>query len=289
MTNRPLLLLASLLFIFTSYAEGPVRILAIGNSFSEDATEYYLHKICASEGMKVEICNLYVAACTIDMHLSNLRTDAKAYRYRKIDVKGKMTERTGVKLKDALRDGEWDYITFQQGSALSGLPDSYSNLSDLLISVREIVGPKPAFAWHMTWAYAGNSKHSGFAAYNNNQLQMFHSIEKTTRLILRQYPELKILIPCGTAIQDARTAILAGDDLTRDGYHLNEGIGRFIASCTWYAAIFRRIIYPDVWRPKGITEDEMEIALDAAHLAVMHPFSITPLHILASKHTKEHF
>ncbi|MDE5625793.1 MAG: DUF4886 domain-containing protein, partial [Muribaculaceae bacterium] len=42
---------------------GVVRILAIGNSFSEDAVDQYFHEICAAAGKKVVVGDLYIPGC----------------------------------------------------------------------------------------------------------------------------------------------------------------------------------------------------------------------------------
>lgn len=265
-------------------ADDVVRILAIGNSFSEDAVESYLSDICRSEGYNVVIGNLYIAGCSIDTHCNNMRDNTPAYRFRLIDTGGKIREQKNVRLRDALRSQRWDYITFQQASQYSGLYDSYNRLPELLSAVRAATGSRPVFGFHMTWAYAADTRHAGFANYGSNQLRMYHDIVSTCRRVMDDNPQLKFVIPCGTAVQNARTAILAGDDLTRDGYHLDTGIGRYVASCTWFAAIFRRIISDNVYVPRGISHINAVVARDAAHEAVMHPWRITPIRIETSGH-----
>lgn len=286
--KRPIFtLLFAVLLAFTSLSANAaeiIRILAIGNSFSEDAVEQNLREICASEGVSVVIGNLFIAACDIDRHVENIVLNAPAYRYRKIGADGKMTERNGATLQSALKDEKWDYITFQQASAKSGQYATYHQLGELLMKVRETVGPRPVFCWHMTWAYATNSTHAGFPAYASNQLNMFHAIEECAKLVMRDHPELKILIPAGTAIQNARTAMIAGDDLTRDGHHLELRVGRYVAACTWCAALFRRLLTDSLWRPKGVTPEQATTARDAAVLAVLHPWHISPLNVISSPH-----
>lgn len=46
-----------------------MNILAIGNSFSQDATRY-LHGIARSMGKKWNTANLYIGGCSIDRHRS---------------------------------------------------------------------------------------------------------------------------------------------------------------------------------------------------------------------------
>lgn len=279
--NRILFLIATLFLCFSqASADRIIKILAIGNSFSEDAVEQNFREICDSEGIKVIVGNLYIGGCSIDTHADNAAQNKNAYRYRKFIPGGKMVQTYNCSLEKALKNEKWDYISFQQASQYAGIYSTYERLGELLGYVRGIVGEHPIFMWHMTWAYASDSKHEGFAAYSNSQLNMYHAIVNVAKQVMRDHPEFKILIPTGTAIQDARTALIVGDDLTRDGYHLQLTMGRYIAACTWYTAIFRNIMLPNVWRPKAVTSPQAEVAHEAAHLAVIHPWRISPLHIL---------
>ena len=47
------------------------KVLAIGNSFSEDAT-HFLHQICESSGIENEVVNLYVGGCSLERHWRNV-------------------------------------------------------------------------------------------------------------------------------------------------------------------------------------------------------------------------
>ena len=54
------------LFLFLA---ATLRILAIGNSFSQDAVEQNLYEICAAAGQQVIIGNMYIPGCSIDKHV----------------------------------------------------------------------------------------------------------------------------------------------------------------------------------------------------------------------------
>lgn len=84
-----------------------------------------------------------------------------------------------------------------------------------------------------------------------------------------------ILVPSGTAIQNARTKL--GDVLCRDGYHLDLNIGRYIASCTWYEAIFKQTVVGNAYRPEKVTEEQAAIGQQAAHEAVKKPFKVSKI------------
>ena len=54
------------------------KILAIGNSFSQDATAY-LHDIAAAGGTDTKIVNLYIGGCSLKTHWENAENDHKNY------------------------------------------------------------------------------------------------------------------------------------------------------------------------------------------------------------------
>ena len=85
-----------------------LKVLAIGNSFSEDAIEQHLSPLARAEGLNVIICNMYIGGCSIDRHVENLRGNKPEYRYRKFDVDGKLTEKWNHTLEAALAEEDWD-------------------------------------------------------------------------------------------------------------------------------------------------------------------------------------
>lgn len=284
--NRRLVLLITILVIIISFANArTLRVLAIGNSFSEDAVEQDLYSLSTMGGQEIIIGNLYYPACTIERHWNNLKKEKGEYSYRKININGKSDTIPNCTMQRALVDEPWDIITFQQGSAMSGVYSSYRFVPLLLKRVREIVGVRPKFLWHQTWAYSPNTNHAGFKKYSGDQMRMFASILYCTKKVLSNNPELSGLIPSGTAIQDARTAL--GPDLTRDGYHLDLITGRYIASCTWYETLFSKPVSLQTFLPLGMTIREGEICRKAAEEAVKHPFEIVDLKKLILKEEGE--
>ena len=53
-----------------------LRILAVGNSFSEDAT-YYLHQILEIAGVENQVVNLYIGGCSLEKHWRNIEKNAR--------------------------------------------------------------------------------------------------------------------------------------------------------------------------------------------------------------------
>lgn len=257
-------------------SEGVLRILAIGNSFSQDAVEQYLYELFEAAGQKVIIGNLYIGGCSLERHWGNTYNGKTDYRYRKI-VDGVKHEVKDTTLLYGLTDEPWDIISFQQASGLSGKYETYNPfLSDLISWVLENAPKKDVkLAWHQTWAYASNSDHGAFPKYDRNQMTMYNAIVECTKNVLKDN-KFDILIPSGTAIQNARTSEL-GDKLNRDGYHLELTYGRYTAACTWFEAISGQSVVGNSYAPSTVDDLHKAIAQTAAHLAVQHPYAVTDM------------
>ena len=255
-----------------------VRILAIGNSFSQDAVEQYLHELAEAEGISTIIGNMFIGGCSLERHVKNARDNAPAYAYRKIGTDGKKREKGKMSLEAVLADEAWDYVSLQQASPFSGMYETYeASLPELIEYVKARLPKKTKLMLHQTWAYASTSKHSGFKNYNCNQLTMYQSIADAVKKAAKAN-KIKIVIPSGTAIQNARTSFI-GDHLNRDGYHLDVKIGRYTAACTWFERIFKHNVIGNPYAPEGLDEARKAVAQKAAHAAVKHPYKVTDLSI----------
>ena len=106
-----------------------------------------------------------------------------------------------------MKDEPWDYISFQQASPLSGQYNTYTPyLTELIKYVRQhTINPNVEIIFHITWAYAQNSTHEGFANYGKDQLSMYNAILSTAKKALEDN-NIRIFVPAGTAIQNGRTS-----------------------------------------------------------------------------------
>ena len=255
-----------------------VRILAIGNSFSQDAVEQYLHELAEAEGISTIIGNMFIGGCSLERHVKNARDNAPAYAYRKIGTDGKKREKGKMSLETVLADEDWDYVSLQQASPFSGMYETYeASLPELIEYVKARLPKKTKLMLHQTWAYASTSRHSGFKNYNCNQLTMYQAIADAVKKAAKAN-KIKIVIPSGTAIQNARTSFI-GDHLNRDGYHLDVKIGRYTAACTWFERIFKHNVVGNPYTPEGLDEARKAVAQKATHAAVKHPYKVTDLSI----------
>lgn len=254
-----------------------LKILAIGNSFSTDGMQY-LYDIAKSAGVEeIVLGNLYIGGCSLSTHLSHAKVGDAAYTYYK-NTNGTWIAYSDKTLMHGLTDEVWDYISMQQSSPLSGIASTYGNILSQLVEYVKLnkTNPDAKLVWHMTWAYQSDSTHSAFPSYDKNQMTMYNAIVETVKNCIVPVSDFTIIIPTGTAIQNARTSF-TGDILTRDGYHLNYNLGRYIAGLAWYAAVTGSPIDDILYNPaiSEITIDVMAMAKESVKNAVLSPYEVT--------------
>lgn len=241
-----------------------VKILAIGNSFSEDAT-HYLHQIAKAGGIDTKVVNLYIGGCSLETHWSNAKEDAKLYLYQR---DGNSTERY-VSIKDALLEDEWDFIITQQASHDSGLQETYyPYIKHLFQYIKEFV-PKAEVLLHETWAYEIDSTHKGFSRYNHNQEEMYQGLREAYK---RAAAELEVrIIPCGDIIQEVRKKEpfqygRGGMSLCRDGFHMDYIYGRYLLAAAWYEFILGKNSLDNIYIPETVFAPGVEVDFDKLNL-----------------------
>ena len=257
--------------------ENGLRVLTVGNSFSGDGYAY-LYEILTTHGVEdVVLSYLYIGGGTLTDHITAIALDSPTYRLHIFDKQGHDVSEEH-RFSEVVSLYDWDLIVFQQGSSDSGLPNTYLPAFDtLLYHVKKSANSSAKFAWHMTWAYQQDSEHAAFSNYNYSQATMYEGICTSVERLLGESDELCLLIPCGTAVQNARTSAL-GDTLTKDGHHLSP-FGRYLASYTWYAALTGDDPEELLYTPSDqtLTKTELSILEKAVSSAIQTPFSITSL------------
>lgn len=282
MKNKIALFLTLLLGVSAALNARTLRILAIGNSFSRDAVEQNLHELAKADGDTAIIGNLFIGGCSLERHSGNIRDDKHDYVYRKIGADGKMKEKKNTSIAEALKDDQWDYVSLQQASPFSGMFEKYEPyLPGIIKYVKDNAPKKSKIILHQTWAYQQGSGHSGFKNYDRDQLKMYRAIVDANKRAAK-LGKIKTVVPSGTAVQNARTSFI-GDNMNRDGFHLDLSHGRFTAACAWYETLFGKDVTRNTWAPKGMNRDIAAIAKRAAHEAVVNPYDITDLSAVSPK------
>lgn len=268
--------------------DGVLRILAIGNSFSDDGMEYLPKLLYHLKIENVEVARLYVGGCSLKQHAEFYEQGKAPYKFYRLEAgENKWVTSEGESLKNALEMGEWDIITMQQVSGDSGKYESYQPWLEKLIAIVREAQPKAHLAWHMTWAYGTESTHGAFPKYNRDQEQMYNEIVGAVKQVMEHTDCFDYIIPTGTAIQMLRQTPINNTpkDLTRDGFHLGYGVGRYAAACVWYETLIKPFTHKTMlsnglFVMKGDQYADRYIAAyceQAAAMATKKPFKVRPI------------
>ena len=142
-----------------------LSILAIGNSFSQDATAY-LHMAAEAAGVETLVVNLYIGGCSLKTHWENMQGDLRAYHYEKNGVGMGL-----VSLREALTERAWDVVTFQQASHDSGLKETYfPYLRELSAYAKELA---PGARQHAAVCGARGANRDGHILLNGDAAHLF--------------------------------------------------------------------------------------------------------------------
>ena len=233
-----------------------MKILSIGNSFSQDAHRY-LHAVAAERGKEITTVNLYIGGCSLERHYNNLIEDIAAYDY---EYNGEKTDRR-ISVTEALASDDWDVVTLQQVSSKSFDISTYSPyLEALAARVREIC-PEAALLMHATWAYEDGSERLatlGYGCAEDMLRDAREAYDAAARLISADG-----IIPSGETMMEA--LCLGIGKVHRDTFHASLGAGRYLLALVWYGYLTGGDVAEDRFASldEPITEDERRIIIDA--------------------------
>ena len=250
-----------------------LKILCIGNSFSEDTTAHLADIMLHSGFLKVKVANLYVGGCSVKKHCFHAENDMSAYRYDVNEGDG-WVKTPDYKISDVVKSDDWDWISIQHGtgdkSRYTEL-SSYEKLPWLVNYVKSLAPCKTKIAFNMTWVGEPDFHHEEIQHYNGDQILIYEKIAELTKEHILTMDGIDVVSPTGTAIQNARTGKIGL--VTRDGYHLSLDVGRYIAGMTFLKALTG----VDISDIPFVSEDDRvkAVAVEAVNNAFLHPFKIT--------------
>ena len=208
-----------------------MNILAIGNSFSQDATRY-LEQIAHAQGEVLNVFNLYIGGCSLERHFRNMKSGERAYT---LEFNGKSTG-FSISLKEALigRSREWDVITLQQASHFSGKKEAYNPYTQALVSYIRDLCPKAKLYIHETWAYEeASDRLLNFMKYEK-RIDMYNDLHSA---YVQAASDVNAdgFIPSGTLMQ--RLIENGVTNLHRDTFHATYGVGRYALALLWFKVL----------------------------------------------------
>ena len=251
-----------------SPANASVKLLTIGNSFTQNALQF-LPKLAKAGGKQLLVFPANLGGHSLQQHASYVQAfeadpnDPKGHAY-----KGQTDPRTGKKkdfsLREALESQDWNIVTIQQVSGLSYKPESFQPYANTLISYIRKYAPHAEILIYQTWAYP-DDYFPKFQEKNLDQQTMFAGI-KTAYQKLADDTGLQI-IPVGDAFQAIRalpdhlSLNVAGDK------HANMA-GCYLAAATFYEMIFGENVAGNTFVPAGLSAGDAQTLRRAAHAAV---------------------
>ena len=259
-----------------------VRLLAIGNSFSQNAT-HYLPGIVEAAGDKLTFRTISIGGCPLERHWKN----AVAFEHGSTNALARAWS--------ALAAEPWDFITIQQYSLISFKPETYRPYATQFRDYIQQRCPKSELLIHETWAYRSDDPlfKNGFT-----QQDMYWKLRKAYETIAG---ELGChIIPVGDAFENARRDPAwkgvfpdprfdpksakppalpdqahslhrgyswSGKTLKFDGHHASAA-GEYLGAAVWFEFLFGRSVVGNSFVPPALKADDVAILQKIAHQTV---------------------
>lgn len=280
--------------------DAQLSILFIGNSFTKDAVEHLPGLLAAAGIDKVQLTHMYYGGRLVSEYYAGWTTSNDYKCYECAPGSTTWIESTGKTLEDVASSRSWDIITVQEhtgnAAAWTWNTTAQSNLQGLVNKAKSTqTGAMPKFYYILSQAYFNMDKiGSASKPYMTwtDQAGMWDVISAFGKKVMEDV-SFDGVISTGVMLQNLRTSSLDNDmNLTRDGYHMDNGISRYGAAC----AVFETLITPEfgvkldgnTFRytisntsttaySTPVTDDNAPIALQAARYAIENPYTVTDM------------
>lgn len=300
--RRSVLLLFVTSFSTASFAAEPagktVRLLNVGNSFSNNAVKYLNDLVTADGANKLILGKAVIGGSSPDKHLDKALANEKDPK----DKNGLYS--TGKSLKEYLTEEPWDFITVQQASIKSHDVATYRPHMANLVDYIKKYAPQAEVIVHQTWAYRvddprfsvkdpkpGEPKtqremYDGLtAAYNEiaNELKArivpvgdaFYTVDTDAKWGYRVNKTFSAKTAKQKQLPDQTHSLHVGwkwstkegkTTLGMDGHHANTA-GEYLGGCVFYEFLFGNVV-GNKFVPPGLDADYARYLQETAHAAV---------------------
>lgn len=312
-TVRTKRLLVSLLTAFSLAANGfaadvapsktakTVRLLTVGNSFSQNATRF-LPGLAKAGGHELIHRPIVVGGASLQLH-------AEKAQKHDLDANDKGgLYANGRSLQQELAADRWDFVTIQQASIKSHDLGTYRPYAGQLRDYIQKYAPSAQLLVHQTWAYrcddprfAVKSPKPGEPA---TQEAMYRGLTHAYQTIAAELGAR--LIPVGDAMYRADTDAQWGyrpdakfdvkhaqspalpdqthslhvgwrwakakdgqSTLGMDGHHAN-AVGEYLGACVFYEVLFGETVVGNSFAPPGLDPAYTRFLRETAHQAVVN-------------------
>ncbi len=238
-----------------------MKILSIGNSFSEDA-QRYLHKLAKKAGEDITTANLFIGGCSLCSHFINALEGHPSYD---LHINGEFVKNR-VGIKELLSSEDWDIITLQQASQYSAKYETYTPYIERLAEYVREQCPRAKIYVHQTWAYEESSRRLAYVGGFATAQEMWEGIQNACQRAADSI-QADGIIPCGKAM--LLSTKMGIDKIHRDTFHASLGAGRYLLALTWYKAFTGKDISGDSFDDfeEPVTAEERVIVIKAVNKA----------------------
>jgi hypothetical protein len=276
-----------------------VRLLTVGNSFSNNATRF-LNDLAKASGNVLIHHQAAIGGATLSLHWE------RAQLFERDPQDKRSLYSTQRSLHQELAAERWDYVTIQQASIRSHDVATYRPYARQLRNYIKRFAPTTEVLIHQTWAYRVDdprfAKRSANPSEPATQQAMYEQLTKAYETIAT---ELGVhMIPVGDAFHQAdsdptwgykpdrrfdftnarppalpdQTHSLHGGwqwgnqkngqpALGMDGHHANTA-GQYLAACAFYEVLFRQSVVGNAFVPKGLDPAYARFLQETARKAV---------------------
>ena len=252
-----------------------LKVLAIGNSFSQSLMEELPKAAASYPGCELDLVNLMIGGCTLERHWANVEKAGKDPSFRPYKVSASYAfdkDRAAAfpqkaNIQEMLAADRWDIVTIQQGSKQSRDYETYQPFADKLIAKIRELAPQAEIRIQQTWSYSPYSRR--LDEWKMTSEQMDEAVQAAYGR-LKEHCALSV-IPTGEAVRLYRERLpvrydkvlssnevaaltspagvcFYGDvtgaaSLSKEGkvridpHHLNAE-GRYLQACVWLACLF---------------------------------------------------
>ena len=263
-----------------------LSVLAIGNSFTKNATAY-LPALVEASPHNLVLKLAAIGGGPLDRHW-------KAVEVHEADPKAKEGRiYANLPLKHFLIMRSWDYVTIQQRSYISTDIETYRPYAEKLAGYIRKHAPTAELVIHQTWAYRADDPR--FKSPRDSQENMYKQITFAYTTIAKELSVTKI-IPVGRAFQNARAhpdwqfvfpdpnfdykkavepalphqnhSLNVGwrwkdGKLRLDGHHANIA-GSYLGAAVWYEFFFGDDVRKIKFVPVGLEESDAKFLREIA-------------------------
>ncbi|MFA6293199.1 MAG: DUF4886 domain-containing protein [Victivallales bacterium] len=274
-----------------------IKILAIGNSFSGNASRYLNDIVKSSGNCELVFGHAMIGGCPLEKHWNlACKNDANPE-----DPEGKPYSYKGKKvgLREMLTAEKWQYVTIQQYSLISFKVESYRPYAKNLYDYIRKYAPDAEVVIHQTWAY--RSDDNALFKGDFNAVKMYQQLTEAYYTIAKELGCR--VIPVGTAFQlayespewefktdasfdykDPKHPDLPNQlhslhsgyswkttgetrKLGIDTHHANSA-GEYLGGCVWFEFFFKEDVRKIKFKPQKMTEEDAAFLRNIAHKIV---------------------